>query len=65
MVYLYTCIHTTTTLLETDSTLPAELEVQLSDAVQLFVGSPDERASIERQRAILATSQVSIYVAAE
>ncbi len=54
-----------TTFLETDSTLPAELEVQLSDAVQLFVGSPDERASIERQRAIFATSQVSIYVAAE
>jgi hypothetical protein len=54
-----------TALLETDSTQPAELEAQLSDAVQLFVGSPDERAGIERQRAVFATPQVSIYLAAE
>jgi hypothetical protein len=47
-----------TTLLESDSFAPADLEVELSDSVTLLVGSSDERASVERQRAIFAIPRV-------
>jgi hypothetical protein len=47
-----------TTLFESDSFAPADLEVELSSAVTLFVGSSDARASVERQRAIFAIPRV-------
>jgi hypothetical protein len=36
-----------TTFLASDSSAPAELEVELSDSVTFFIGSSDERASVE------------------
>ncbi len=47
-----------TTLFQSDSFAPADLEIELSHAVTLFVGSSDARAGVERQRAIFAIPQV-------
>jgi hypothetical protein len=47
-----------TSLLSSDSFAPAVLEAQLSSAVRLLIGSADERAGIERQRALFAIPRV-------
>ena len=47
-----------TNLFVSDSLEPAALEDQLSSAIRLFIGSADARTTVERHRAIHATSRV-------